>query len=70
MGQTRPVRVIKLASQGTVDERVVQVAQSKLQLQGSLLSEGGGEGGGSGGGEASKGSALMGSILKDVLMGA
>ena len=37
MGQTRPVRVIKLASAATVDEKVLQVANGKRRQQERLL---------------------------------
>ena len=54
MGQTRPVRVIKLASAATVDEKVLQVANGKRRQRAAgglrLDLEGGGRGGGSGDG--------------------
>lgn len=68
MGQKRPVLVIKLATEGTVDEKVLTVAQRKLYQQNVLL----------GSGKASSASSecerahgvhesLMGSILREVL---
>ena len=42
MGQTRPVRVVKLATEGSVDEAVLSVAQRKQELQlGAFLDKAG-----------------------------
>ena len=74
MGQTRPVRVIKLATRSTVDERIVQIATSKLATYKALrLTADGADGGGDGAGIAAAssappaGHALMGSILRETL---
>ena len=39
IGQTRPVRVIKLAAAHTVDERIVQIATQKSKSLGQLFGE-------------------------------
>lgn len=66
MGQSRPVRVIKLATLGTVDERVLAVADQKALHQRALL--GGPSVGGRDNARDSDSAGLMGSILRDVLL--
>ena len=78
MGQTRPVRVLKLAAQQTVDERIVQIAASKAGQRAMLFDEGAdadaGTGTNAGAGAAPdapnhSGNALMGSILRETIFG-
>ena len=69
MGQTRPVRVIKLASTATVDERIVQIAAIKAKQQDTLLSGDEPAAGDEMGGATKGGAALMGSILRESLFG-
>lgn len=66
MGQTRPVRVIKLATLGTVDERVLAVADQKALNQRALL--GGPSTGSKGNARDCDSAGLMGSILREVLL--
>jgi hypothetical protein len=66
MGQTRPVRVIKMATLGTVDERVLAVAEEKALNQRALL--GGPSTGGQENAREFDSAGLMGSILREVLM--
>mmetsp|Transcript_24426 Transcript_24426/g.58814 ORF Transcript_24426/g.58814 Transcript_24426/m.58814 type:complete len:1025 (+) Transcript_24426:139-3213(+) len=67
MGQTRPVRVIKLATASTVDEKVLGVAQRKLEQQAVLLGQGGKQSRDSQA-DADRSEGLMGSILREVLL--
>ena len=39
LGQTRPVTVHRLVTAGTVDERIVQIAERKLDLDAAVLSD-------------------------------
>ncbi len=48
LGQTRPVRVYRLVSEGTVDEGIVELARRKAALGDAVMGEGGEEGGGEG----------------------
>ena len=64
IGQTRPVRVITLATEGTVDEKVLAIASKKVLSQHTLLGEGGAQADGARDSHA----GLMGSILREVLL--
>jgi hypothetical protein len=66
MGQSRPVRVIKLATLGTVDERVLAVADQKALNQQALL--GGPSAGSRENARDCDSAGLMGSILREVLL--
>ena len=44
LGQTRPVRVYRLVSEGTVDEGIVELARRKAALGDAVMGEDGGEG--------------------------
>ena len=61
IGQTRPVRVITLATEGTVDEKVLAIASKKVLSQHTLLGEGGAQADGARDSHA----GLMGSILRE-----
>ena len=71
MGQRREVRVIRLATDATVDEKVLGVALKKVEQQRRLLGTGsassGAEEGDAAGGTSD---GLMGSILREVLFDA
>ena len=70
MGQTRPVRVIKLAAQKTVDERIVQIAASKAGQRAMLFDEGANVAERTAADAAThSGNALMGSILRETIFG-
>ena len=43
LGQTRPVRVLRLVSEGTVDEGIVELARRKAALGDAVMGEGGEE---------------------------
>ena len=40
LGQTRPVTVYRLVTADTVDERIVSIAEKKLDLDAAILSDG------------------------------
>jgi SWI/SNF-related matrix-associated actin-dependent regulator 1 of chromatin subfamily A len=71
LGATRPVRVIRLVTAGTVDEGVVAVADRKAALADAVLGEadngGGGGGAGGGGGGGGSEAADMGALLAAAL---
>jgi SWI/SNF-related matrix-associated actin-dependent regulator 1 of chromatin subfamily A len=73
MGQTRPVRVLKLAASETVDERIVQIATAKMGQRAMLFDEGGegedGAGAAHGTPHGRSGQALMGTILRETIFG-
>ena len=64
IGQTRPVRVITLATEGTVDEKVLAIASKKVLSQHTLLGEGGAQTDGARDSHA----GVMGPILREVLL--
>mmetsp|Transcript_11755 Transcript_11755/g.32324 ORF Transcript_11755/g.32324 Transcript_11755/m.32324 type:complete len:793 (-) Transcript_11755:13-2391(-) len=66
MGQTRPVRVIKMATLGTVDENVLAIADKKAMNQIALL--GGPSTTSAQRAKDGDNAGLMGSILRDVLL--
>jgi SWI/SNF-related matrix-associated actin-dependent regulator 1 of chromatin subfamily A len=39
LGQTKPVTVYRLVTSGTVDERIVEIAEGKLALDAAILSD-------------------------------
>jgi SWI/SNF-related matrix-associated actin-dependent regulator 1 of chromatin subfamily A len=67
LGATRPVRVVRLVTQGTVDEGVAAIAARKLALADAVLGEEGG-GGAAGAGDAEPASEI-GAVLAQVLLG-
>lgn len=40
MGQTKPVTIYKLVSEGTIEEGMLMIAQEKLQLEKDVTDEG------------------------------
>ena len=48
MGQTKPVRIIRLVTQATVDHEILKKSEAKKKLDRAVLGQGGGGGGGGG----------------------
>ena len=71
LGQTRPVRVLQLCTQGTVDERILELANAKHRQQLAIVGGGGvaeasmsEEGAAEGGGPTH---TMIGGLLRDAL---